>query len=131
VRQSNVDAVGADGDALQWASDTSMRVSVGRCLRERREKLSLTQRALAERSGLRADYISRVERGVVEPRLTRLIRIAKAIDLTPGEFVLAVDVLGGFNVIQEQHAQPPDVRVAERVMKASRTATRDDRRAIG
>ena len=55
-------------------------------IRERREKLGLSQEALAERCGLEQTSISKLELGVVsEPLFTTGLRIADALELDPHE----------------------------------------------
>jgi transcriptional regulator with XRE-family HTH domain len=49
-------------------------------LRERREALELSQRALAQLIGVGHGHLSRVETGVVDPKLSTLRRLAIALD---------------------------------------------------
>jgi transcriptional regulator with XRE-family HTH domain len=55
-------------------------------LREARERAAMSQRELSERSGLTQSHISQIERGGMEPGLSSLIDLARALDL---EVVLA------------------------------------------
>jgi transcriptional regulator with XRE-family HTH domain len=50
-------------------------------LRLTREALGLTQRALAQRTGLGQSHLSHIERGLYEPRISSLLEIARALDL--------------------------------------------------
>lgn len=52
-------------------------------LRRRRLEQALTQHQLGERAHLSKQAISRLERGVVEPRPSTLARLALALDCTP------------------------------------------------
>lgn len=55
-------------------------------IRERREKLGLSQEALAERCGLDQTSISKLELGIVsEPLFTKGLKIADALELDPHE----------------------------------------------
>jgi transcriptional regulator with XRE-family HTH domain len=50
-----------------------------------REAKKLTQRTLAERSGLAVSYISRIENGHLQPTLTTLKRIAQGLGVKVGD----------------------------------------------
>ena len=63
----------------------------GRQLRQIRTERGLTQRALAEASGLIDTYISDMERGLKVPSLTTLLRLAAALRCKVGELVAAFD----------------------------------------
>ena len=52
---------------------------VGANLRRAREEIGLSQEDLAERAGLHRTYVSGVERGVRNPTVTVLEKIAKAL----------------------------------------------------
>jgi transcriptional regulator with XRE-family HTH domain len=54
---------------------------VGRNIRAARRALGLSQWQLAERSGLSADFIGKVERGTTSPSIESLNHIAKALSL--------------------------------------------------
>lgn len=49
-------------------------------LRERREALELSQRALALLIGVGHGHLSRIETGVVDPKLSTLRRMVEALD---------------------------------------------------
>jgi transcriptional regulator with XRE-family HTH domain len=53
---------------------------LGLNVRRRREARKLTQEALAERAGLDPTYISGIERGVRNPSILSIARLAKALD---------------------------------------------------
>lgn len=56
----------------------------GALLYHHRQRAGWTQEQLAERiDGLNAETISRYERGVREPRFSRLLRIAHALEISP------------------------------------------------
>jgi ribosome-binding protein aMBF1 (putative translation factor) len=54
---------------------------VGDRIRQARRKAGLTQKELAERSGLRQSHISRLERGRHSPSFVTVEKIAKALDI--------------------------------------------------
>jgi transcriptional regulator with XRE-family HTH domain len=59
----------------------------GANLRRRRQAASLSQEQLADLSGFHFTEISRLERGVREPRLSTIVRLARALGLTPAELL--------------------------------------------
>jgi transcriptional regulator with XRE-family HTH domain len=64
--------------------------SFGLNVRKRRESLHLTQLEAAERADLDPTYISGIERGVRNPSLLSIARVAKALDLTVSELCAGV-----------------------------------------
>lgn len=50
-------------------------------LRTRRKELKLTQQALADKIGVKKSYITRIESGNVDIRLSSFLRILKGLDL--------------------------------------------------
>ena len=56
---------------------------VGENLRRAREELGLSQEELADRAGLHRTYVSGVERGVRNPTVTVLEKLAKALKVKP------------------------------------------------
>ncbi len=59
-------------------------------VRKRRESLDLTQLEAAERADLDPTYISGIERGVRNPSLISIVRVAKALDITVSELCTGV-----------------------------------------
>lgn len=59
----------------------------GQRLRARRLELGLSQEALADACGLHRTYVGSVERGERNIALINIIRIARALDVDPGELV--------------------------------------------
>ena len=64
--------------------------SFGLNVRKRRESLDLTQLEAAERADLDPTYISGIERGVRNPSLISIVRVAKALDITVSELCAGV-----------------------------------------
>ena len=58
---------------------------LGTNLREARERLGLTQEQVAQRSGVHATEVSRIEAGKRDPQVSTVRRLAKAVDVKPGE----------------------------------------------
>jgi transcriptional regulator with XRE-family HTH domain len=56
-------------------------------LREARERLGLTQEEVAQRSGVHATEISRMEAGKRDPKISTLRRLAKAVEVKPGQLL--------------------------------------------
>ncbi len=65
--------------------------ALGRSVRRRREARELTQEKLAEKAGLDPTYISGIERGLRNPGIKNVARLAKALGLTTAELCKGVD----------------------------------------
>lgn len=63
---------------------------VGKRIRERRLELGLSQEKLAERAQLHRTYIYQVESGGHNVALLNLVRIARALQLTPAQLLEGV-----------------------------------------
>ncbi len=61
---------------------------VGQALAQARAKRTLTQRALAEISGVQQSDISRIERGVVAPNASTFLRLIEALN---GQLFIRLD----------------------------------------
>lgn len=59
-------------------------------MRKERMKQGMSQEALAHASGIHSSEISRIERGAREPRLSTLVRLARALSVTPSELLARV-----------------------------------------
>jgi transcriptional regulator with XRE-family HTH domain len=60
---------------------------LGTNLREARKKLDLTQEQVAERSGVQAGEISRIESGKRDPQVSTVLKLAKALEVSPGRLL--------------------------------------------
>ena len=60
---------------------------LGMNVRRRREEKELTQEALAERADLDPTYISGIERGIRNPSVLSVVRIAKALGTTTSKLM--------------------------------------------
>jgi transcriptional regulator with XRE-family HTH domain len=65
----------------------SVAAAFGKVLRSAREAAGLSQEAIAAEAGLDRTYVSMLERGVRQPTLETLFRLAKAVQLTPSALV--------------------------------------------
>jgi transcriptional regulator with XRE-family HTH domain len=67
-----------------------LRQQVGSNVRRIRRELGISQEELAFRSELHRTYISGVERGIRNPTIIVLGRIADALDVAPGDLLSAI-----------------------------------------
>jgi transcriptional regulator with XRE-family HTH domain len=58
--------------------------NLGKNLRAARKKLDLTQEQVSQRSGVQAGEISRIERGLRDPQVSTVGKLAAAVELPPG-----------------------------------------------
>ena len=61
--------------------------NLGKNLRETRKQLGLTQEEVSQRSGVQAGEISRIESGKRDPQVSTVERLAKALDVPPGQLL--------------------------------------------
>jgi len=85
----------------------------GRMLREARGRARLTQRQLAEKSGIPQETIARIERGRADPRVNTLDRLLAAC-----EFGLEVLPRLGIGIDRTQIAERLSVPMAQRLAVA-------------
>ena len=69
----------------------SVLAALGQNVRRRREARELTQEKLAEKAGLDPTYISGIERGLRNPGIKNVARLAKALGQTTAELLKGVD----------------------------------------
>jgi transcriptional regulator with XRE-family HTH domain len=60
---------------------------LGENLRAARKRLELTQEQVAERSGVHATEVSRIEAGKRDLKVSTLRRLAKAVEVPPGQLL--------------------------------------------
>lgn len=65
--------------------------ALGLNVRRRREAKTLTQEQLAEKAGLDPTYISGIERGLRNPGIKNVAKLARALGLTTSELCQGVD----------------------------------------
>lgn len=56
-------------------------------IKSTRQKQGLTQEELAEKSGFHVNYIGGIERATRNPSLDSLVRIARALEISPKDLV--------------------------------------------
>lgn len=66
---------------------TQAQFTLGERARERRIELGMSQMALAEKIGLHFTFVSSVERGERNLSLSSLLRLAKGLEINPGDLV--------------------------------------------
>ena len=64
-----------------------IRITFGKHLRKLREERGLTQEELADKAGMHFTYIGQIERGLRNPSLINLQKIAKALNINGGELL--------------------------------------------
>ena len=69
----------------------SVLAALGLNVRKRREARELTQETLAERASLDPTYISGIERGLRNPGIKNVAKLAKALGLSTAELCKGVD----------------------------------------
>ncbi len=62
-------------------------VKIGKNIRAKREHRFMTQDQLADQAGLNRDTLSRIERNMVEPRFSTIMKLAKTLGVDPHELV--------------------------------------------
>jgi transcriptional regulator with XRE-family HTH domain len=65
--------------------------SFGRLIAERRNLLGISQEELAERADLDRTYISGLERGVRNPSLTAIVKVAEGFGITTEELLCGLE----------------------------------------
>jgi transcriptional regulator with XRE-family HTH domain len=60
---------------------------LGANLKAARTRLGLTQEQVAERSGVHATEVSRIEAGKRDPQVSTVVKLAKAVELPPGRLL--------------------------------------------
>ena len=68
---------------------SSLEVFAQNVSRARKQK-HLTQEEISHRSGIHVTEVSRIERGLRDPRVTTLIRLANALDVPPADLLSGV-----------------------------------------
>lgn len=62
-------------------------------LQELRHESGLSQEELAEKCNLHDRYISFLERGLRQPTITTIFKLAKALNISPSQLIEKVEVL--------------------------------------
>jgi transcriptional regulator with XRE-family HTH domain len=67
-------------------------LDLGKALRFCRKTVGLTQRAVADESGIKASYISRLESGEVNPTVSTMEGLAKGLGVDSSKFLAVAEV---------------------------------------
>jgi len=68
-------------------------IAFGKVLRGFRKDKKYSQERLALESGLDRTYISLLERGLRQPSLTSILQLSKALDISSGQIISAVEAI--------------------------------------
>jgi transcriptional regulator with XRE-family HTH domain len=67
--------------------DASAAAAFGAAVRDARARAELSQEELAHQCGLDRSYFSKLERGLSQPTLSAIFKIAKALGYSPGTLI--------------------------------------------
>ena len=70
---------------------TSPNVAFGQVLRRLRKERQLSQESLALEAGIQRNYVSLIERGINQPTITILFKLAAALDIQPSLLLAEVE----------------------------------------
>ena len=90
----------------------AIRARLGAALRTMRERRRLTQEQLAERSGLSYKFIGEIERGLGNPTIETLDRLAEALGVGVSELLIETD----------HHRAPNEYPISKRQLSRVREA---------
>ena len=71
----------------------SIEVAFGHVLRAKRKELGFSQESLALEAGIDRNFVSLLERGLNQPSLTTIFKIAKALQVDPAYMLKEVQNL--------------------------------------
>ncbi len=79
-------------------------LKTGEIIRQKRREAGLTQEELAEKAGISISYIGKIEIGLQEPGTKILLKLAKMLNIKPGELPVGVDgeLLAEINMLADQ-----------------------------
>jgi transcriptional regulator with XRE-family HTH domain len=63
----------------------------GRVLREQRQARDMSQEALALKANVDRTFVSQIERGIRQPTLTTLCKLAGALEIQPSTLIVRVE----------------------------------------
>ena len=63
----------------------------GKVLKDIRKSKNMTQRDLSKKTGIESTYISRIERNEIEPKISTLLNIKDALDVSGNELIGEMD----------------------------------------
>lgn len=68
-------------------SNIRVKQAFGRVLLKLRETKDVSQKEVADHCNLERAYISRLERGLLQPTITTIIKLAEYFEVPPGDIV--------------------------------------------
>ena len=71
---------------------SSIKQRFGKAVRRRRRELDFSQEYLAELAGLHRTYISNLERGMINPTLENMKRLAKGLEISLARLLIDYEV---------------------------------------
>ena len=71
---------------------TQPGAAFGRVLRSLRKERGLSQEGLALEADLQRNYVSLIERGVNQPTITTIFKLALALKIRPSEMIARVEI---------------------------------------
>lgn len=84
-----------------WGASVEVELAFGKVLRRRRVEAGLTQERLAHEAELQRNYVSLMERGIHQPTITTLIKLAIPLGCTAAEIVDEVE-----RIVADQRSTP-------------------------
>lgn len=74
------------------SNSSSIKQRFGKAVRRRRRELELSQEYLAELAGLHRTYISNLERGMINPTLENMERLAQGLEISLARLLIEYGV---------------------------------------
>jgi len=68
-------------------------LAFGKALRQKRKEVGLTQEQLAHEADIQRNYVSLIERGVNQPTITVIFKLAAALNCSPSTLVAGAEAL--------------------------------------
>jgi transcriptional regulator with XRE-family HTH domain len=72
--------------------ESNLKKAFGKVLAELRKDQEVSQQEVADNCGIERAYISRLERGLSQPTITIIFKIAEYFRLPPAEIIQKVDI---------------------------------------
>ncbi len=73
--------------------ESNLKSAFGKILLQLRKEKGVSQQELADNCDIERAYISRLERGLYQPSITIVFKIAEYFEIKPSELIDMVDVL--------------------------------------
>ncbi|ROO86139.1 XRE family transcriptional regulator [Actinocorallia herbida] len=86
-------------------SDAYIAESIGRQVRELRERAGLSVTGLAAACGVSQPYVSQIEKGAASPSLSTVYRLAKALGARPGDLLPPLSDDGEVTVVRSDEGE--------------------------